>query len=503
MNKYYNHHNHYNHNNNYNHRDMQNKVNETMKPIDNMDDLENFMMKQPCYETHVVKINEIYEDQLMSILIPTIYEGFRYLYRKAMEYEFKYGETSKLNPDIEKKNRLKLFQDFLAKIIQNSTQQMKTETDRIKASSGSADIFDSLVKAVIKSKILLMTYNVDVMRRDLIDTKYHDTIIIHDFVHSCYIEASQKFRNKPELFWIHDDIIVNGKNSEKIEEIIKNAVEDAIRKALPLQDIILEFLENPYHQRENIRIYNMVRKCKHKFPHNSHDMNTYNANNSDPTHIINNNNHTIYDGNATYEMLDETINNDIKQNKDDTSTNNKVFGEFDISEDVYNELMSANSSMNSSMNGGNSTNDSNNSTISAVTNETDLRELIMGLSESPKSNIDSIDSNSSTYNGKNDPIDGIKMIDLDLNGENVKVQRYFENVMPKIQKSAEKHKQSVIEEINTNTGSTNIMSHNSNNNTSNNIDSINNTDNDDMFVNELLERDMINGKNEIKIDYQI
>lgn len=488
------------------------KVNESMRPIDNIDDLENFMLKQPCYETHVVKINEIYEKKLMSIMVPTIYEGFRSMYKKAMEYELKYDNGSKLNPDIEKKHRIELFQRFLSSTVTLSTQQIKAETNRIKASSGSADIFDSLVKAVIKSKINLMTYNVDVMRRNLIDTKYHDTVIIHDFVHSCYIEAAQKFRTRPEVFWIHDDILVNTVNVREIHETIKSAIEDAISNALPLNDILLEFLENPYHQRENIRIYNMVRKCNHN--HNKYD--NYDMNNKDPRHIINHSNHTINDGNAKYEMLDETINKDmdlVGNTEASSNTKTDVFGEFDISEDTLNSL-TGNSSLNSSLDGSlnssinsESINNSsiNNSTMTPVTHEEDLRALILGMSPE-----DTVVDSAINSDVQQEPEDGIKVINFDLDGENPQTKRYFETLVPKFNKSADEHKkniQNMRQELASN--SANSTNYNSNvngtgsdvnTNTANATDSV--AGNTDVFIDDLLMRNMT-GDKEVKLDVSI
>jgi hypothetical protein len=464
----------------YEYENVRDRVDSSMKPIDSMDDLENFMMKQPCYETHVVKINEIYEEHLMSIMIPGIYEGLRQTFNEAMKYEVKFNDVSKSNPNVEKKNRLQLFQGFLRAIDRNGVQQMRDETDRIKSSSGTADIFDVLVKAVVKSKILLMTYNVDVKRRNLIDTRYHDTVVIHDFVHSCYIESAQIFHNKPELFWQTEDVMVNTNNVVEIHRNIRIAVENAIRKALPMQDIILEFLENPYHQREDIHIYNMVRKCKG-------NCGNYNMNNTDPGHIINNNNHTLNGGNATYDIINQTMNNELYGGMQSDSHH--------TTHDTHDTHSSHHTTHNTDSHNVDITNDvsthSVGGSMSAMSNETELRQLIAGLSDSDSAR----NGTNNTDDSEEAPvINGVKMIDFDINGSK-DASKFYEHKMPKIIKSVEKHQLKHMETANNSINSTASGSNNMSTNAHHSEEG-----SADMLIDQLLEQQM--NDNEVKIEYE-
>ena len=64
-------------------------------------------------------------------------------------------------------------------------------------------MFDDLVKAVIKSNIVLLTFSTSNKQSDLVNNKYHETIDVNDFVHKCYIESARVIYNNPQLFW-HD-----------------------------------------------------------------------------------------------------------------------------------------------------------------------------------------------------------------------------------------------------------------------------------------------------------
>ena len=220
-----------------------------------MDEIHQFITKQPCYEQHVIEIKRIYESRLFSILIPNILEGFRSLYNIAEKFEQKFEESVKNNPNVERMSVLVIFQKLISNIPNLTNHKIKGETDRIKTASRSADIFDELVKAVIKSNIILMTYNVDYKRKDLIQTRYHESVIVHDFVHSCYIEAARVFHNRPELFWTGYDSIIINQNKKICYEVIENSIRESINLALPMKEILSEYLNNPYEMKDDIRIY--------------------------------------------------------------------------------------------------------------------------------------------------------------------------------------------------------------------------------------------------------
>jgi polyhydroxyalkanoate synthesis regulator phasin len=161
----------------------------------------------------------------------------------------------KHNPNITKLSVLVIFQQLLSDIPNLTAHKIKSETDRIKTASRSADIFGDLVKAVIKSNIVLMTYNSDSKKKDLMQTRYHESIIVHDFVHSCYIAAARSYHSRPEIFWTGYDSIVLNQNKRLCFDIIKDAIRESINLALPMNEILSEYNNNPYEQKDDIRIY--------------------------------------------------------------------------------------------------------------------------------------------------------------------------------------------------------------------------------------------------------
>ena len=216
-----------------------------------MDKLREMLSNDPCYEQHIVSIKDIYEEYLFSIIIPAIYEGFQSLYKRAYDSELKFISATKRNPDIENPGILIIFQTLIKEIPNLNTHKIRTETDRIKSSSKSADIFDDLIKAVCKSNIILLTYNNDHKKNSLLQTKYHENIIIHDFIHSCYIHSARVFYGCAELFYHNQDPIILNKNKRSCFKIIRESIKEAIRLMLPMKEILLEYITQKYEQKDN------------------------------------------------------------------------------------------------------------------------------------------------------------------------------------------------------------------------------------------------------------
>ena len=229
-----------------------------------MDKLKDMLKTNPCHEQHIVSIKEIYEEYLFSYLIPSIYEGLLSLYKEAYELEKKIINESKKNPNIEIPSVLILFQKLLKDIPNLNPHKIKSETERIKSTSKSAEIFDDLIRAVCKSNIILLTFNVDHQRKSYFVPKYqyHENIDINHFIHDCYIECSRIFHGYAELFYHDYEPIVLNQNKRHCHIIIKEGIKKAIRQMLPLKDILIEYnsqkIEEPANDYFDIKTVNIL-----------------------------------------------------------------------------------------------------------------------------------------------------------------------------------------------------------------------------------------------------
>jgi len=198
------------------------------------------------YERNIADIKEEYTNFLIHIISPLIYEGIKSMYNKSLEQEQKYIQMSKDNVNVKNPGVFKIFQQFLKNIPLLNQSMIESEMIRIRDSSKHADIFEKLIKAVLKSNIILLTYNASGKQCKLVNEKIHEKIDCKMFIHRIYIESARQFYNSPELFWHQLQPLDIKKNQRECINIINKSVNIAIKESIPMNDILTEYLKNDY-----------------------------------------------------------------------------------------------------------------------------------------------------------------------------------------------------------------------------------------------------------------
>jgi len=198
------------------------------------------------YERNITEIKNEYTIFLSNLMVPFIYEGIKSVYMFAVNANNEFVERGKHDPDVKSPGVLKIFQLSLKEIPTLNSNSIEIETNRIKNGSRCADWFDDLVRATIKSNIVLLSFTNPAKCPDIVKQKYHDQIQITDFVHKCYIESARIIYNNPELFWHEFPPLEVKRNQRDACELIKLGIQEAIRKVLPIKEILKEYLANDY-----------------------------------------------------------------------------------------------------------------------------------------------------------------------------------------------------------------------------------------------------------------
>ena len=176
----------------------------------------------------IVETRNEFTIQLVKILSPFLYEGFDSIYKDTINLKSN-NSTSKI---------FKIFQQFIKKIPSWNKSIITMETNRILSQSRCNYLLD-LIKAVIKSNILLLSGNSKVNNLNIED--YLD-INISDFIHKCYIECARQFYSLPYLFSHDFKIIERKKNQKECFEIIDSSIREVIRTFLPIDNILKNYL---------------------------------------------------------------------------------------------------------------------------------------------------------------------------------------------------------------------------------------------------------------------
>lgn len=302
-------------------------------------------MKYSC-DKNIVDIKNEYTSFLVNIMIPLIYEGIVNIYNKAKETEKQIVSAIKSNPkkakeeNIENPGVLVLFQHYLKGVKNLSEYKIDQETKRIKSASKCADYFDNLVRAVIKSHIILLTYNASEKNCPIIDMRYHEKVSIPHFVHLCYIENARIFYNYPEIFYDDDGKIHPfelKKNQRESFSLIKIGITEAIRKMLPLKVILDEYLKTDYIN------------CKKK---TNNDIKS-----------SNNDDNLLEDTRSVYtsgKSIETTVVSGVSENKAGDNKQNNAEYEYEEFGDKNDDANDINISINKQINSSNNANNTNN-----------------------------------------------------------------------------------------------------------------------------------------------
>ena len=184
-----------------------------------MDDFNNPVFAQAKIE---------YTKQLTDILVSPMYEGLKRVYEQSKSDYANDTNRSFYN----------IFRNHIERVPKWNTDMIEMEVERIEKSSN-CDWLDDLITAVFIShtKILASIGN---------KTKKINLTIpkTDNFIHKCYINSAREIWKNPYLFDENKSSIEYQQNIKYTEDLIRESIEQTIRKLLPVKNILREHLEN-------------------------------------------------------------------------------------------------------------------------------------------------------------------------------------------------------------------------------------------------------------------
>jgi len=190
------------------------------------------------------EIKNEYINILTSILAPLIYQGFQSIFETAKVYKQK--------NDI-KIDELRIFQDLLRNCIPNwSSSIIEQEVRRIKVMSKHGDTLEYLLKAVIKAFLHLHTMKKDLSKAKYVSSAIYENASFTHFIHKTYIQSAREIFNNPFLMNSSAPLREFKENQREVINIIKMSIRLTIKDMLPLDKVILEFLEDERETEENL-----------------------------------------------------------------------------------------------------------------------------------------------------------------------------------------------------------------------------------------------------------
>jgi hypothetical protein len=207
-------------------------------------------------EKNIAEIKKELTTFLIDIMTPFMYEGIKTMYDHAIEEDREKRKLSKDYSGIASEGVTYLFLSNLKETPDLSYSQMEKELKRIKEGSKCYEWFDDLIRSVIKSYIVLLTYSTSKNTSELVNKKLHDKIDIPNFIHSCYNECAREVYIYPELFDSSLKPLEIKQKQREFRKILQKSIDKAIMKTLPMKEILIEFLHNDYIKESECKCFN-------------------------------------------------------------------------------------------------------------------------------------------------------------------------------------------------------------------------------------------------------
>ena len=188
-----------------------------------------------------------YTKQLQDVLMNPIYEGLQSIYSDSKREYSNYTEVP----------MYQIFRKKIEMVPKWNIDMIDEEVDRIMRVS-KCDWLEDLITAVFIShtKILASIGNQRTKKINLTIPK------MTNFIHKCYINTAREIWKNPYLFDENVSSSEYQRNIKSIESLIKENIDQTIRKLLPVKDILRDHLENTDMQNPNIEEETEERKTR-------------------------------------------------------------------------------------------------------------------------------------------------------------------------------------------------------------------------------------------------
>ena len=177
----------------------------------------------------LVEARTEYTKQLITILAPLIYEGIKSVHTDAKRVTESSNE-----------NTLRMFQELLRKIPKWNQDVIDDECNRI-INKSKCDWLSGLITAIFIANTKVLTSVRSAENNKKIKLTVPKTA---HFIHKCYVEVAREIYKNPYLFESKTNNFEKQRNMRDTLEIINSSIIEAIRKSLPFQEILKEYLCN-------------------------------------------------------------------------------------------------------------------------------------------------------------------------------------------------------------------------------------------------------------------
>ena len=180
----------------------------------------------------LVSARDEYIYQLLNCMTPIVYQGFKSIY------------TTVYDTIDDKRYVLKEFQSQLKGIPQWNENIIDEEAERIKSK---CSFIHDLISAIFITNVKILSC----IRSEEENSKLKIRVpTLSKFIHNVYISCARKFYYNPILFYHKLKSNKVKENHEETIRTIDNCIQDTIRKLIPVENILQEYLASVFNEGE-------------------------------------------------------------------------------------------------------------------------------------------------------------------------------------------------------------------------------------------------------------
>lgn len=165
---------------------------------------------------------------MVNLLSPFIYDEFAEIYKRILA-----DETVE--------NKLEFFIQKLKNVPEWNQILIEKLYDKFLSKSGN-EVFGDLLKGIFVSNVKVLSAVRLKNTRQQIEINVPNN---KKFLHKCFIESAKKIFKNPFILSEDVDVVEKYRNQREFLEMIGEAIEEAIRRMLPVGELLKEYLNPP------------------------------------------------------------------------------------------------------------------------------------------------------------------------------------------------------------------------------------------------------------------
>ena len=126
-----------------------------------------------------------------------------------------------------------VFIEFLEETKKLNSEEINQGYIVVKNNSNTPESFDMIIKSAFKSYVLFFTWDPTKKRSRVANNQIFGMLIVQDFIYKCLIETTNYFITQPKQY-VERQI--------DVEKVIRKSINLAMRKSLPINKILEEYL---------------------------------------------------------------------------------------------------------------------------------------------------------------------------------------------------------------------------------------------------------------------